>query len=130
MHKVKNGKGQIDSLLDVFGSFPMLYGDWLLLEYFIDVWVHHIAKNGRNEGHIETLDEVEGKSGHTVGELKGGKDFVGVHVVVGVPLEPENQPIVDNIQLAVPRRNLVDLLLILVLAVDQSIVLNVLNTLH
>lgn len=46
-----------------------------------------------------------------------------------MPLESENEPIIKDIFLSIPRRNLVDLLFIDILTIDQAIVLDILHNL-
>lgn len=56
----------------------------------------------RYQGEIDGLKEAERHSWHFVCQLQGGENFVGIHVVVGVALEPEGQPVVEYVLFAVP----------------------------
>ncbi len=43
--------------------------DGFFLHDFVDIWVHDVIPEGRKEGDESSFEEVEGKSGHFIGEF-------------------------------------------------------------
>lgn len=87
---------------NVGDELEMLLADFCFGEQGLDDGVCNCKPEGRNGGEQHRIAEVEGVLGHGGGQLQSGVDFMGVHVVVAMLLEPENHPTQILVLLRVP----------------------------
>lgn len=104
---------------------------WHLLSFqlLIDKWIHNVVPK-RCDRQVESLIEGDREFGHFFIEIQCGKVLIGVHMVVGMSLEPKDNPIIYHIVRSIPRRKLIDLLLINILPENKPVMLDILNHLQ
>ena len=111
----KRNNSQENKMPQKLDKCNMAFWHLLSLKLLINERIHDVVPK-RCERQIESFNESNRKFWHFVVEVKSGKVLIGVHMVVGVPLEPEDDPIVNHIIGSVPRGKLTDLLLIDILS--------------
>lgn len=112
-----------------FDKSNMTFWHLLSFQLLIDKWVHDVVPK-RCDRQVESFIESDRKLWHFFVEIQCGKVLIGVHMVVRMPLESKDNPIVNDIVRSIPRRKLTDLFLIDILPENKPVMLDVLNYLQ
>lgn len=108
----------------------MLFWDWSSVNNLISQRIDKLKPERRNQAHSSSLHEIEGKLWHFLSEIKGGVYFIGIHVMIRMPLEPEHEPVQQLILWCIPWAYLGDWFGLVILSIDEPIVFNILDALH